>query len=86
MEKISQTILPCGRGVKQGCVLSPLLFFPCIDWLIKRATVNVKRGITWTLMDTFEDLDFADDIVLLAHRHKDIQWETNDVATIVGQD
>ena len=37
-------------------------------------------------MDTLEDLDFADDIVLLAHRHKDIQWETNDVATIVRQD
>ena len=26
-------------------------------------------------MDTLEDLDFADDIVLLAHRHQDIQWK-----------
>ena len=59
-------------GVKQGCVLSPLLFSLCTDWLMKRETVNVKRGITWTLMDTLEDLDFADDIVLLAHRHQDI--------------
>ena len=72
-------------GVKQGCVLSPLLFSLCIDWLMKRATVNVKRGITWTLMDTLEDLDFADDIVLLAHRHQDIQRKTNDVALIGRQ-
>ena len=36
-------------------------------------------------MDTLEDLDFADDIVLLAHRHQDIQWKTNDVATIGRQ-
>ena len=72
-------------GVKQGCVSSPLLFSRCVDWLMKRATVNVKREITWTLMDTLEDLDFADDIVLLTHRHQDIQWKTNDVPAIGRQ-
>ena len=36
-------------------------------------------------MDTLEDLDFADDIVLLAHRHRDIQMKTNDVALIGRQ-
>ena len=30
-------------------------------------------------------MDFADDIVLLAHRHQDIQQRTNDVATIGRQ-
>ena len=52
---------------------------------MKRATVNVKRGITWTLIDTLEDLDFADDIVLLAHRHQGIQMKTNDLALISRQ-
>ena len=47
--------------------------------------MNVKRGITWTLMDTLEDLDFADDIVLFAHRHQDIQRKTNDVVLIGRQ-
>ena len=36
-------------------------------------------------MDTLEDLDFADDIVLLAHCHQDIQMKTNDVALIGRQ-
>ena len=36
-------------------------------------------------MDTLEDLDSADDIVLLAHRHQDIQMKTNDVALIGRQ-
>ena len=33
-------------------------------------------------MATFEDLNIVDDIVLLAHRHLDIQRKTNNVATI----
>ena len=45
--------------------------------------MNVKRGITWTLMDTLEDLDFADDIVILAHRHQDIHMKTNDVNIVL---
>ena len=36
-------------------------------------------------MDALEDLDFADDIVLLAHRHQDIQRKTIDVAIIGRQ-
>ena len=47
--------------------------------------MNVKRGIIWTLMDILENLDFADDIVLLAHRHQDIRMKTNDVALIGRQ-
>ena len=72
-------------GVKEDCVLSPLLFSLCIDWLMKTATVNVRRGITWTLIDALEDLGFADDIVLLSHHHQDIQRKTNNVAAIGRQ-
>ena len=39
-----------------------------------------KRGIQWTLTERLEDLDFADDIVLLALRHIDMQEKTNDIA------
>ena len=67
-------------GVKQGCVLSPFLFLLGIDFIMKETTKEGKRGIRWTLMDVLEDLDFADDIVLLASRYVDIQDKTDVMA------
>ena len=60
-------------GVKQGCVLSPFLFLIGIDLIMKETTKAGKRGICWTLTEVMEDLDFADDVVLLASRYVDIQ-------------
>lgn len=34
---------------------------------------NGNRGIRWGLQGCLEDLDFADDICLLAHRHSHMQ-------------
>ena len=67
-------------GVKQGCALSPFLFLLGIDFIMKENTKEGKRGIRWTLMDVLEDLDFADDIVLLASRYVDIQDKTDAMA------
>ena len=47
---------------------------------MKETTKEGKRGIRWTLMDVLEDLDFADDIVLLASRYVDIQDKTDAMA------
>ena len=43
---------------------------------MKRADIGVKSGIIWTFTESLGDLDFADDISLLAHSHRDIQSKT----------
>ncbi len=43
---------------------------------MKRTDIGVKIGIIWTFTESLGDLDFADDISLLAHSHIDIQNKT----------
>ena len=43
---------------------------------MKRTDIGVKSGIIWTFTESLADLDFADDISLLAHSHRDIQSKT----------
>ena len=66
-------------GVRQGCIISPLLFLVVIDWVMKKATSDKPRGIIWNVFSRLEDCDFADDIGLISHTHKDIQEKTDRV-------
>ncbi|GFS23573.1 hypothetical protein ElyMa_006980900 [Elysia marginata] len=64
-------------GVWQSCIISPLLFLIAIDWVMKRATNQQSRGITWEAFNHLEDEDFAADIALLSHSQKDMQAKTS---------
>src|SRR6267154_320201 len=59
------------RVVRQGCVISPLLFNLYSEFMIKEAMENVK-GIKFNGIN-ITDLKYADDAVLVADKRKKMQ-------------
>ena len=47
---------------------------------MKETALGDKSGIKWTFAETLDDLDFEDDIPLLAHRYIDIQRKSDEFA------
>jgi len=56
---------PILSGVRQGCAVAPDLFLVSMDWLMEHTTHRVMVSTTIG-KELFSDLDFADDIALLA--------------------
>ena len=52
-------------GVKQRCVMSGFLFLLTVNWVMQRTTERHRNGIRWNFTCFVEDLNFAEDIVLV---------------------
>ncbi|VDN13749.1 unnamed protein product [Dibothriocephalus latus] len=73
-------------GVPQDCVLSPSLFNYIIDWILGKA-LQENDGIEVAPGGRLTDLNYADDIALLASNFDDLQSmvsRVNKVAKSVG--
>nr|VZI41908.1 unnamed protein product [Spirometra erinaceieuropaei] len=73
-------------GVRQGCILSPILFNYAIDWILGRV-LRDSDGVEFAPGHRLTDLDYADDIALLASSFGDLQSmvsRVNEVAKSVG--
>ena len=58
-------LFPVVTGVCQGCVLAPILFSTCMDWILKRMSERSSRGALFGNVK-ISDLDFAHDAVTFA--------------------
>ena len=58
--------LPVTSGVRQGWILSPVLFLVAINWAMHETTSDRSHGIQWTLFSHLEDLDFSDDLRVMS--------------------
>lgn len=59
-------------GVRQGCILSPPLFNYVVDYTLSSA-LREHRGVAVGENDYITDLDYADDVALLAESERDLQ-------------
>ena len=63
-------------GMRQGYIISPILFLVAVDRVMRQTTADKPRSIPWTPFTYLEDLDFADDLAVLSTNTTHLQEKT----------
>jgi hypothetical protein len=50
-----------------------------LDWVLLRALDGKKRGLTWRLKESLEDMEYAYDICLVSHKYEHMQKKLDDL-------
>ena len=79
LENTITEAFPVKSGVRQGCILSPILFLVTIDWVTRQTASLRTHGIQWTIFSHLQDLDFADDIAILSSTTTHLQEMSDDL-------
>ena len=56
MDSTQTDHFPLKSGVRQGCILSPILFNITLDYIMRQTTQNAWQGIQWIMFSQLEDL------------------------------
>ncbi|CAE1253263.1 unnamed protein product [Acanthosepion pharaonis] len=66
-------------GVRQGCVLSLILFNYIIDWILENSIVGLA-GVRVCHDCSIPDLDYADDVAILSKFNAEVQHALDEVS------
>jgi hypothetical protein len=73
LEEVTVQNLQINRGVRQGCILSPLLFNIYSEEIFKDATNSINKGIKVNGV-FINNIRYADDTTLIADSLEDLQY------------
>ena len=62
-----------GKGVRQGCILSPCLFNLCEEYIMRKAGLEEARAGIKIAGRTINSLGCADDTILMAESKEELK-------------